>query len=278
MRSTILTSAAVVLLVSSGAALAQSGAGTGQWSGHGSGQGTGQHSGQGSGQGSGQHSGQGSGQGTGQGSGQGSSHPVVGPVAPTPTGPSYVTLYELPNFGGRQFTYTAASNEVYRQGYRTQSAKSVRGPWTLCDSRNQCQTVDGSASSVGVQVSSVNPGRSGGHVVAGPPNPSIATYVTLYEFPNYGGRQFTYTASSNQVFRQGYRTRSAKTVRGTWTLCDARRQCQFVSGATANITLDVASVERGRVNSAGQGGWQGNRGGYGSWDQGGDQGRPRRGQ
>ena len=76
---------------------------------------------------------------------------------------NYVTLFEQPNFGGRQFTFVGATNEVYRQGFKARSAKASGGPWTLCASGSlpQCQTVTGATSSIGFDVGSVEPGQGG---------------------------------------------------------------------------------------------------------------------
>ena len=83
-------------------------------------------------------------------------------------------------------------------------------------------------------------------------NSNSQNYVTLYEQPNFGGRQFTYYGNTNEVYRQGFKTKSAKTLGGAWTLCDDgnRPKCQTVSGSAGNITFDVASVEKG--NQGGQ--------------------------
>ncbi len=288
MRTMILVGATALAAAVALQASAQSGGqGSGQWQGGQGGQGRGQGQGQSGqtqgaqGQGGQTQGGQGrGGQSGGQSGGQQQQQQQQAqqkPPAPQPKpqpARNELTLYENPGFGGRQFTYYSASSEVYRQGYQTRSARAPGGVWTLCqssDPRGPCQTVDGSAPSIGFNVGVVRPGRQ---------------EITLYEGANFSGRQFTYYGASDQVRLQGFQARSARTDGGAWAACEGqpgRSQCVTVNGSASNLNIQVSAVQPGQApaySGGGQGGYGGAGGGgnaQGGYGQGGQGGQWRQG-
>lgn len=164
MRTMILVGATALAAAVALQASAQSGGqGSGQWQG---GQGRGQGQGQGGQTQAGQAQGgqvQGSqtqgGQGRGGQSG-GQQQQQTQQPANVPAPRNGLTLYENPGFGGRQFTYYSASDQVRLQA---RSARTVGGPWAVCEGqpgRSQCITVDGAVSNLNIQAAAVQPGQA----------------------------------------------------------------------------------------------------------------------
>jgi hypothetical protein len=101
---------------------------------------------------------------------------VNGPAAKLKVEPSIarpgvdaVALYEEAGLKGRRVVYSFASDQP--PPFAAKSARTWGGPWTLCDAAGgRCQTISGEhPEAVDIQVSQVQPGRSGRAAPPAPP-------------------------------------------------------------------------------------------------------------
>ena len=153
-------------------------------------------------------------------------------AAPTaaPGTPS-LTLYEKADFAGRHVTFHGPAENA-RQTFDAKSARST-GVWTLCEGREPasgCQTVTGPVAKLKIAPAIVRPGVDA---------------VALYEEPGLKGRRVVYSFASDQP--PPFRTRSARTWGGAWSLCDAGGQCQVIDGERPEaVEIKIGQVRPGR--------------------------------
>ena len=163
---------------------------------------------------------------------------------PAPGTRAELTLYELPSFQGRQYTWYGPAADVYKQGFPARSARGSGGTWVVCDSglRN-CIQVSGQMATLPLDVAVIRTSRN---------------ELTLYEGQNFQGRQSTWYGASNDVYRQGFQARSARATGGPWAVCEERGRCVTVDGSSADLGVQAASVRPGPATAVqggrGQGG------------------------
>ena len=163
---------------------------------------------------------------------------------PAPGTRAELTLYELPSFQGRQYTWYGPAADVYKQGFPARSARGSGATWVVCDSglRN-CIQVSGQMATLPMDVAVIRTSRN---------------ELTLYEGQNFQGRQSTWYGASNDVYRQGFQARSARATGGPWAVCEERGRCVTVDGSSADLGVQAASVRPGPATAVqggrGQGG------------------------
>ena len=171
-----------------------------------------------------------------------------------------LTLYEFPDFGGRQYTWYGPTSEIYRQGYAARSARSTGG-WLICERPSlggRCLNVAGQLRNIDQPVASASPNTG-------------TQQLTLFEFPDFRGRQYTWYGPSNQIYYQGFQAQSVRSA-GVWTVCEKPNlsgRCRVVEGSMRDLGQQVASATPGRANTGGPGDGQG---GGGQWGGGGQPG------
>lgn len=131
------------------------------------------------------------------------------------------TLYELPNFQGRQMVVTAAAENLQPMNFNdiAQSAR-LQGRWRVCENsgfRGKCQDVSGqvadlNAVGMGAKISSLQGyaegiwNRGGGY---NGPQPYEGVTGVLFPIPNVAGFEIAATGSSASAYCRSMRLGSS---------------------------------------------------------------------
>jgi hypothetical protein len=144
---------------------------------------------------------------------------IIGCATAAVASAAELTFYEREGFGGRSFSANTPVPDFTYSGFNDRASSVVirSGSWQLCsDAGFQGRCVNlapgeyPSLRSMGLDnsVSSARPAAVGGR-------------ITLYSFPNFGGRGFTLERDERNFDPLGFNDRAVSAVveEGTWQLC-----------------------------------------------------------
>lgn len=134
---------------------------------------------------------------------------------PGPGNAPRATLYELPNFQGRQITVTATAENMAPMGFNdlAQSAR-LQGRWRVCEDsgyRGKCRDISGdipdlNTQGLGLKISSLQAyfegawSRGGGWGRPGQPGPYEGATGVLFPYPNIMGLDISPNSSGANAF------------------------------------------------------------------------------